>query len=330
MILITGGTGLIGSHLLLHLIKEHKTVRVLYRSEDKKERTLEFLKSGGVSAEDLSAIDWHLGDILDIDLLNAAVKGTSQVYHCAALISFDPAKYRRLRKVNIEGTANVVNACIYKGVQKLCHLSSIAAIGKSSGNDPITEETKWNPNQPHHAYAITKYGAEMEVWRGSQEGLDCVILNPGVVLGEGIWDNSTGKLFQAVENGLRYFPTGGTGFTDVRDVVKAMHRAMETDIVNQRFILVSENLSYRDLFDLIAEALQERPPVKEIKPWQMEVLWRLDWIRANLFGASRRLTRVNARSAMQMEYYSNTKAETILGMKFQRVKDTIARIAASR
>ena len=330
MILITGGTGLVGSHLLLHLLGNQRQVRVLYRNENKKERTLQFLKQQGLQEELLASIQWHWGDILDVDLLDTALEGATHVYHCAALISFDPGKYRRLRKVNIEGTANVVNACIAHGITKLCYLSSIAAIGKTSGNDPVTENTKWNPHQAHNVYAITKYGAEMEVWRGSQEGVSCVIMNPGVILGEGLWDNSTGKLFGAVEKGLRYFPGGGTGFVDVKDVIKAMTTAMEKEVMNERFILVGENLSFRELFTLIAQALKKSPPTKEIRSWQLETLWRLDWIAANIFRAPRKLTRVSAKSATQMHHYDNTKAMTLLAIEFNPVKDTVNRINSSR
>lgn len=327
MILITGATGLVGSHLLLHFLKEGQQLRVLYRSEEKKARTLEFLQEEGTASSDLPLISWVKGDLLDIARLNEAIEGTDMVFHCAALISFDPKEYRKLRKVNIEGTANVVNACIEKGVKKLFYMSSIAALGRSATKGPITEEDQWNANRENNVYAITKYGAEMEIWRGSQEGLDCVVFNPGVILGEGVWDNSTGKLFKAIDKGLKYYPGGGTGFVDVKDVVEAIISALKKNISGERFILVGENLTFREVFTMIANVRGKKAPDKEAKPWLLELLWRLDWLRAHLCMTSRKLSKASARSAQTMEHYDNTKAREILDLQFSPVKETLARIA---
>ena len=144
------------------------------------------------------------------------------VYHCAALVSFNPKDYRTMRTINIDGTANLVNLCIENKVEKICFVSSIASIGKSLNNKPITEENEWNPEEKHHGYAITKYGAEMEVWRASQEGLNVVIVNPGVILGVGFWKTGTGKLFTTIKNGFKFYTEGITGFVDVKDVTKSL------------------------------------------------------------------------------------------------------------
>lgn len=330
MILLTGGTGLIGSHLLLHFLSRDLRVRVLYRSEEKRERTLAFLTDQGMDQKTTATIEWVSGDILDIPSLNEAMEGADRVFHCAALISFDPADYRKLRKVNIEGTANIVNACIHHGISRLFYMSSVAALGGAPDGQPVTENNQWNPNHDNNVYAITKYGAEMEVWRGSQEGVPCVIFNPGVVLGEGIWENSTGKFFNAVEKGLSYYPPGGSGFVDVKDVISAIVSAVDKDIRNERFILVGENLSYRELFHSIAKAAGKTPPEKKLQPWMLEVLWRLDRVRVSLFGGAARLTKANARSAAGMTAYDNSRAREVLGLHFTPVHQTLERVAAAR
>lgn len=327
MILITGGTGLVGSHLIIQLLEKNTPLRILYRSEVKKEQTLSFLEQMEVPASGLSLLHWVKGDILDITSLTKAVKNAHEVYHCAALISFDTRDYKRLRKINIEGTANVVNICLKHGVSKLCYVSSIAALGKPGNNGRISEDQAWNPLQNNNVYAITKYGAEMEVWRGSQEGLSCIIVNPGVVLGEGLWEQSTKKFFKAVDNGLSYYTKGTTGFVDVKDVVEAMTSAMEKDIVNEKFILVGENKSFKDLFTLIAAHRGKKPPSKEVKPWILEVLWRLDWVVANLFRQPRKLTKANARSSGETTIYDNKKVKQTLDFTFTSLEETIERIS---
>ncbi|THD69079.1 NAD-dependent epimerase/dehydratase family protein [Robertkochia marina] len=327
MILITGGTGLVGSHLILQLLEKKSSLRILYRSEAKKEQTLRFLEQKGISASRLSSLEWIKGDILDLTLLNKAVEGTQEVYHCAALISFDTRDYKRLRKINIEGTANVVNTCLHHGISKLCYVSSIAALGKPSNNKWVTEEQSWNPQQNNNVYAITKYGAELEVWRGNQEGLPSIIVNPGVVLGEGLWEHSTEKFFKAVDNGLSYYTKGTTGFVDVKDVVKAMISAMEKDIVNEKFILVGENKTFKDLFSIIAAYRGKKPPMKEVNPWILEVLWRLDWLFANLFRQPRKLTKANARSSGETTFYENKKVKQTLDFTFTPLEETIERIS---
>lgn len=330
MILLTGGTGLIGSHLLLEFLNRELRVRVLYRNEEKRKRTINFLTEQGIDLKKTEQIAWVKGDILDIPTLNEAIAGTDKVFHCAALISFDPGDYRKLRKVNIEGTANVVNACIGQGVKQLFYMSSVAALGGTMNGKPISEANEWNPSQDNNVYAITKYGAEMEVWRGTQEGVPCVIFNPGVVLGEGIWENSTEKFFSAVDKGLRYYPGGTSGFVDVKDVVQAIMTASTTNITNERFVLVGENLSYKDLFSGIAAVTGNKAPDKKLSPWILEVLWRLDRFRSAIFGGPAKLTRANARSASETTLYDNSKAKEVLDLSFTPISHTLERIAKHR
>ncbi|MCO4822775.1 MAG: SDR family oxidoreductase, partial [Flavobacteriaceae bacterium] len=196
MILVTGGTGLVGSHLLYQLVKADQDIRAIYRSEDKLALVKKVFSYYTEDFEFLfSKIEWLKGDLNNIPLLEDAFKDVGYVYHCAAFISFDPSDYRQLRKINIDGTANIVNLSIINQVKKLCYVSSIAAVGQTETNETINENTEWNKENHHSVYAITKYGAEMEVWRGTQEGLDAVIGNPGIIIGPGFWRAGSGSLF---------------------------------------------------------------------------------------------------------------------------------------
>ena len=202
MILVTGATGLVGSHLLVKLLQEEKEVKALFRTEKKIEAVKNVFQHKK-SIHLFEKINWIKGDITDVPTLNIAFENITHVYHCAALISFDPNDEEVLRKVNIEGTANVVNCCIDFGIKKLCHVSSIAALGDTREYEySITEETEWNPEKLHGDYAISKYGSETEVWRAQQEGVDVVIVNPGVIFGYGFPTQGSGIIINKVKNGL--------------------------------------------------------------------------------------------------------------------------------
>src|SRR3970040_1476971 len=220
MFLVTGATGLVGAHLVLHLIEIGESVRAIYRNLESIQKTKDlFLLYKKESFFKKS--DWCQADITDVPSLEIAFENVEYVYHCASLISFDPKDENLLRKTNIEGTANIVNCCIAKAVKKLCFVSTIAALGDLKENEKIiTEEAEWNPEKPHSDYAISKYGAEMEIWRGQQEGLETVIINPGVIIGHGFWEQGSGLLFKKVANGLSFYTKGITGFIAVPAVVQ--------------------------------------------------------------------------------------------------------------
>ncbi|UOB16301.1 NAD-dependent epimerase/dehydratase family protein [Abyssalbus ytuae] len=321
MILVTGGTGLVGGHLLFYLVKQGEKVRATYRHAEKVEtvKTNLFLNH-----EDLfDNIEWVKADILDLPSLTHAFKNINIVYHCAAFISFVPHDYKKLRCANIEATANVVNLCIENKIDKLCYVSSIAAIGKPLVKEIITEETQWNAEAENNVYAITKYGAEIEVWRATQEGVNAVIVNPGIILGHGKWDSPSLSIFKKVKKGISFYPAGGTGFVDVEDVVKAMVKLTESDIKNERFIVIAENLSYKEVLHKIAEELKVKPPEKRVKKWQLEFLWRLDRFMGLLPGYKRKLTRISARSLNTRDFYSNDKIKKELNFVFKPVDETI-------
>ncbi len=325
MILVTGGTGLVGSHLLFKLVKKGHRVRAIYRSEKKRDAVKHVFSYYTEQSENFfEKIEWVEANINDIPSLTDAFNGITKVYHCAALISLDPKDYYKLRLINIEGTANIVNLCLSQSIEKFCYVSSIATMGNIDGSNLISEDTHWNPEEDHNVYAITKYGAEMEVWRGTQEGLNTVIVNPGIIIGPGFWHTGSGSFFKAVNKGMSHYTRGIEGYVDIEDVVKPMIQLMESDIINQRYILVSDNLSYKDFFAKIALGLNVKPPTKEASKLLLSIAWRLDWLRSHLFKKHRRLTKHTSKSILTKNNYSNKKIATELSYKFIPIEVSVS------
>jgi nucleoside-diphosphate-sugar epimerase len=329
MILVTGGTGLVGAHLLLYLIENGENVKAIYRNLKNIQKTksvFELYKKGDL----FEKINWLEADILDVPSLETAFIGIEYVYHCAALISFDPKDEDALRKTNIEGTANMVNFSLAKGVKKFCFVSSIAALGDLPQHETyITEETDWNPEKPHSDYAISKYGAEMEVWRGVQEGLDVMIINPGVILApastRSIFEHGSNELYAKVANGLSFYTLGNTGFITINDVVRIALELMKSDIKNERFTLIADNIVFSDILSTIAQVLKVKKPTIHATPLFMNFLWIADSLFSTLLFQKRSLTRATAKASYSKHLYSNEKIKTALGTVFsdvhQYVKD---------
>jgi len=259
MILVTGGTGLIGSHLLLYLTRKREKVRAIYRKKESLEKTKKLFKYYSAEPDLLfNQIEWMQADITDITSLENIFDGIKQVYHTAALVSFKKKDKDLLHLTNVEGTANMLHTAQAAGVRKFLHVSSIAVLG--TYDQPITEKTYWNWKEKYSDYAVSKYLSEMEVWRAGQEGLPVVIINPSVVLGAHFWHSGFGTIISKLEKGLKYYPPGGNGFVDVWDVVKVMTDLMQSDIENDSFIVSSYNKSYKDLLDMMAKTLAVKPP----------------------------------------------------------------------
>ncbi len=326
MILITGATGLTGAHLALHLLKNGEKVRAIYREKQRISKTKHLFELYG-HGDLFPQIEWKQADINDIPALGNAFGGVENVFHCAAKISFNQEDEEDLRKTNIEGTANVVNLSLDFGVKKLIYVSSVAALGDlREGMTMVTEETDWNPESHHHDYAISKYGAEMEVWRGWQEGLQIAIVNPGIIIGPGFWDSGSGEIFSIIQKGLKFYTHGVTGYVDVNDVARAMYQLLKSEINGERFILVSENLSYKLLMDYVAAELKVKKPDTYARRWLTSLGWRIDWLLA-FFGKNRKLSRDAARALHSVTKYSNEKIVRELDFIFtpieQSVKETV-------
>lgn len=326
MILVTGGTGLVGSHLLFHLSEKEVKIRAIYRTKSSLERVQKVFNYYTNDSKYFDAIQWMQADITDVPSMIPAFKNVDIVYHCAAFISFNPKDYREMRKVNIHGSAIITNLAIDAKVKKLCYVSSIAAIGNPIEGKITNENCEWNKQADNSGYAITKYGGEIETWRASQEGIPVIIVNPGVILGGGNWESGSGKLFTQVYKGFKYYTEGVTGFVSVKDVVKTMISLTESDIQNERFILVSENLTFKDVLFQIADALGTKRPTIHIKPWQTSLIWRISSLISLLTGRAPRLSKYSARSSHTISNYSSEKIKELLAFKFENIHTVIEEV----
>jgi dihydroflavonol-4-reductase len=327
MILVTGGTGLVGAHLLYHLLQTHDTVRATHRKTSRLDSVKEvFSYYTSETQAVFNRIEWVEADITEVPSLNQVFQGITHVYHCAAFISFNTKHFNALQNVNIEGTANIVNFCLAHKVEKLCYVSSIATLGKSDNGSLITEEDLWNPEAMNSVYSITKYGGEMEVWRGTQEGLDAVIVNPGVILGEGFWHSGSGVILKRAAKGVPFYTDGATGFIDVRDVVRILIRLMDDDVVNQQYILVAKNASYFELLSELSKEFGKPLPYKKMNKPILLGLSYLDGISSYLFGSKRFLLKANIRSMYSHSAFDNSKIKERLAIEFIPFKETIKRV----
>jgi nucleoside-diphosphate-sugar epimerase len=324
MILVTGGTGLVGSHLLYQLTLAEDCIRAIHRKNsdlDAVKRVFSYYNSD--IENQFKKIEWLEADICDTPSLDKVFKGISKVYHCAALVSFNKADYQEMRHINIEGTANMVNFSLSNMVEKFCFVSSIATIEKNTSNKLIDETNEWNTETNNYGYAITKYGAEMEVWRGSQEGLNVVMVNPGVILGSGFWHNGPGELFSKVYKGFKFYTEGITGFVGVKDVAKIMVQLMQSKIKNERFILVSENKSFKDVFFNIADSFGKKRPSIKVSKFLSGLAWRLEWLKSLITRKAPLITKHSASASLSVYQYSSEKVEKILGYQFESLNETI-------
>ena len=327
MILVTGGTGLVGAHLMYFLLNENRIVRAIHRKDSDLNSVKKVFSTYTSNIDSLfNKIDWVEADILDIPALTMAFDNVTHVFHCAAYINFNPAKYQKLKKINIEGTANIVNLCLAKKVIKLCYVSSVATFGNTLKNKPINEENGWNPDEKNSIYSITKYGAEMEVWRGTQEGLDAVIVNPGIIFGISPNNGGSGIISKLVTRRINYYPPGGMGIVDVQDVVKAMILLMDSNIINQQYILIGENVSYKDILDQMAKLNDKKPPSKKLSRGFLYFLSGMDWLSSKLFGTQRRLVKSTVRSMFSTPIYDSSKIKKALNFEFTPTKKTLERV----
>ena len=330
MILVTGGTGLVGAHLLFTLIDNNEEVRAIYRKTSDLNAVKKVFSYYTSEVDRLfNKIDWQLADITDVLSLEVVFKNIDYVYHCAAYISFNPRHFKTLKKVNVEGTANVVNFCITEKVIKLCYISSVASLGKTENESLITEECEFNPNDRNSVYSITKNQAEMEVWRGSQEGLDVVIVQPGVIIGEGIWSSASGGIFRTIAKGLKFYTPGGIGIVDVKDVVKAMIYLTKSELKNQAYILVGENILYKKLLTKISNKLHRKAPKLLISKILMLSFANFDWVLNKLFKTRRKLLKSTVRNLFKRSFYDSSKITTTTNFNFRDLDKTIERVAGN-
>ena len=321
MILVSGGSGLVGSHLLRLLVKDEEPIRAIYRSKSSIEKCRKVFDAYG-ETNAFKKIEWFQADILDIPALEDAFKGVKKVYHSAAMVSFKDKDHQQLFKVNIEGTANMVNVSLQADIEKFCFVSSVAAIGKYRDESCSDEDALWQKEASTSDYSISKITAENEVWRAAAEGLPIVIVNPSTIIGFGDWNSSSNTLFKKVNEGLPFYPPGSNGFVAVDDVVEIMIKLMDSEISNERFILSAENITYQSLFSFLAQGLDKKPPQYKLNKWMaVSYLWFERLI--SLMGLKRTsISRANIRTAFSNRCYKNEKVKSTLGIEFRSIEQT--------
>lgn len=317
-----------GSHLLLQLTSSGYNPRAIYRDKSKIDDLRRLFRFYNPHPESLmERIEWVHADLEDYFALEDALLGIKQVYHAAAMVSFNPGEARKMLKTNAEGTANLMNACIQRKVEKICHVSSISSLGKQIDGEHIDEQVEWQLDDHRSAYSYSKFRAEMEVWRASKEGIPVVIVNPSVVIGPVNWLRSSGKLFYSIKRGMPFYTKGTTGFVDVRDVAKAIVMVMESDSVNERFILNSENLSFKDFFTMVAKEMGETPPFIKASRLMTEAGWRVNLLLCLVAGKTPALTKDTARTAHALSTYSAMKFSKKFDYEFIPVNKAIENAA---
>ncbi len=327
MILVTGGTGLVGSRLLFDLTSRGEKVRALKRNTSNLDGVRRVFSYFSDTPGDLFYnIEWVDGDIRNIDSLMEAMHNIEYVYHAAATISFNTADRESLIFDNVNGTRNVVNACLANSVKKLCFVSSTSALGTAGKKGLIDETCMWVADRLNSGYSQSKFYSEMEVWKGIEEGLKAVIVNPSIIFGPGFWDKGSSSMFSNIFRGLRFYPNGVTGFVSVEDVSAAMIALMKSTRSAERYILSSENLSYKEVFRMIALSLGVREPYIEATPLLATLALRLEDLRC-IFGAKRVLTQETINASRNKAYFSNAKFSDEFKVDFQPVKSTILKMA---
>jgi nucleoside-diphosphate-sugar epimerase len=320
MILVTGGTGMIGSRLIADLLQDGYAVKALKRPLSDT-ALLDYHLANDSTL--FGRIEWVEGDLLDIDTLEKALEGVQTVFHTAGLVSFLPGHEDALLDSNMKGTANLVNLCLENdNIRYFAYVSSVATLGRSSGQLIIDEDCHWNPGTPQSPYAVSKYTAEREVWRAMAEGLNAVIVNPSIVLGPGPKGNGSSTLFRKVLQGFPFHTLGVSGFVDVRDVSDALRWLFRKGIAGERFILNSENMSFRDLFIRMATAFGVKAPPFLVRPWMSSLIWPIEKIRSTLTRSSPFITKETARSAQSEYRYSSEKIRK-LGFRFRTIDECI-------
>ncbi len=315
MVLVTGGTGFLGSYIIKQLVEKGYTVRAIRRSNK---------IPSWISKEIFEKVEWVEGDILDVVSLEDAMEGVDTVIHSAAIVSFVKKDRKSMYQTNVDGTANVVNIALEKNIKRFVHISSVAALGRTAGGGHVNEEKKWEESKVNTHYAKSKYKAEIEVWRGVSEGLNAVILNPSTILGYGDWHSSSCAIFKNIHDGFKWYSRGINGFVNVEDVATAAILLMESSITEQRFVVNGDNWPFKKLQSTIADGFDKKHPSKQATPFLMNVAWRMEWFKSLFTGKKPLLTKESARVALSQTYFENDKLlEALPGFSFTPLEETI-------
>jgi nucleoside-diphosphate-sugar epimerase len=319
MILVTGGTGFLGSHLLAKLMLANSSVRALKRENSSLEQVKRVFAYYKIP-ELYNKIEWVIGDLLDYGSLLDATEGITQVYHTAAFVTFQKADPKIITRTNIKGTSLLVDACLTNGVQRFCHVSSIAALGVTEDNSMIKESTEWKSKKSNSTYSIGKYYSELHAWRAFSEGMTGVVVCPSVIIGPENNNSGISPLFGMVKKGLNYYPSGSNGFVDVRDVADVMIMLTNnTEITNEKFIVNSENITYKKLLEIISEKLNKPSPVKVVSKSKLKTIAFLN----NMFSSNKKITKTLIGLISSNYLYSNNKIVEATGIRFKTIEESV-------
>jgi dihydroflavonol-4-reductase len=319
-ILVTGGTGFLGSYIIKALVEKGYTVRAIRRSHTPDN----YRVPSWISPSILDKVEWMTGDVLDVVSLDEAMEGIDGIIHSAAIVSFIQKDRKDMYEVNVNGTANVVNMALEKNVKRLVHISSIAALGRTARGGEVNEEKKWEESKVNTHYAKSKYKAELEVWRGMAEGLDAVIVNPSTILGYGDWNSGSCAIFKTIYEEFSWYTSGINGFVDVEDVARATVLLLETDITEQRFIVNGDTWPFKKLMDTIADSFGKKHPSRPTTPFLMAVAWRVEKLKSFFSGKRPLLTKESARVAQSKTNFINDKIlKTLPGFSFTPLEQSI-------
>jgi len=340
-ILVTGATGLLGAHLLVQLTSnesakpkstQKRTIVGLRRDNSDMEEVKRIFSFYTDKWKDLyDMIEWRYGDMLDPESLSKALKDIDLIYHCAAIVSFDPKERENIIKANVKGTKNLIKRITNdERRMTLVHISSTSALGDSlgdsQGDDPnnyVNEKTPRNEKRIHTGYSVSKYESEKIVWDAIDKGLNAWIVNPGIILGPGFWNKGSSKLFSTIKNGLKFYTRGGTGYVDVRDVVKLLIEGTEANLNANRYCLVGANLYFRDFFNMVADELKVKRPSIKAGKLLSGLAWRVSTIKSRITKSYPLITRETAESANRISFFSSEKIEKELNFKFKAIDETI-------
>ena len=318
MILVTGGSGLLGKEVITQLLAQGKKVTAIYN------KTL----LPDFNSPNLAQFPCDILDVVGLD--EVMLQGIQQVYHCAAIVTFDPKRKKEMFKINIEGTANVVNAALTAGVTKMVHVSSVAALGRIRENEAVNETMNWTEETSNSNYGESKYLGELEVWRAIGEGLEAVIVNPAIILGAGDWNGGSSQIFKTAYDEFPWYTDGVTGFVDVKDVADIMLQLMDSDITGERFIISADNRGYREIFNLIAGTFNKKMPYKKVTPLLAKIVWRMEAVKSHFTAKAPLLTKETVASALAKVYFDNSKLKKFLPQfSYRTMEETITRTCAA-
>lgn len=325
MIFVSGATGLVGSHLLFELCQTKTKIRATYRDKSRMENVKHVFRYYSDDADMFfEKIEWIPLNLFELEDVIKATKDCSQIYHCAAIVSFNPAKKEETIRLNEQMTKNMIEAALFHSIFDFCHISSIATLGRIPNNGYIDETSKYDKSESHSAYSIGKHKAELLVLDAQNRGLKPLIVKPSVIIGPGWWKEGSGKFYSVINSGLPFYTHGRTGFVDVRDVAKAMVMLMDANIRNTNFLISAQNMSYQDLFTKIALSIQKKPPRIKISAFVSKIVWPF----AEFFAAITRkepvMNRYTAKSSQSKNEFSGEKLTKTIDFKYRNMDLSIS------